>query len=177
VNDSNALIIQNLITGNQAIVGGGIYWLVARGPRLVNIFSSGGVAYGGNCSDRTGTDGNISADPQFIAPTQGDYHLQQGSPSIDAGNNLAPNLPDTDIDEDPRILDGDGNGTATIDMGVDEFLLPPGLKISFLDESNRSSKNSLALFICDLSPCARTPGRRPKKYTLRASSAFPAPAR
>src|SRR5262245_55059597 len=94
--------------------------------RFNNIFSSGGPAYGGSCSDKTGTDGNISADPQFIAPTQGDYHLQQVSPSIDAGDNQAPNLPDTDIDGNPRILDGDLNGTATIDMGVDEFLLPPG---------------------------------------------------
>jgi len=94
--------------------------------RFNNIFSIGGPAYGGSCSDKTGTDGNISADPQFIAPTQGDYHLQQVSPSIDSGDNLAPNLPDTDIDGNPRVLDGDGDGTATIDMGADEFLLPPG---------------------------------------------------
>ena len=82
------------------------------------------MAYGGICADKTGTDGNISADPLFTDPTQGDYHLQQGSPSIDAGDNLTPNLPDTDIDEDPRILEGDGNGTAIVDMGVDEFLAP-----------------------------------------------------
>ena len=39
VNVSDALIVQNLITGNQAHTGGGIYWLVpsaARGPILVN---------------------------------------------------------------------------------------------------------------------------------------------
>src|SRR5262249_60418622 len=82
--------------------------------------------YGGACSNKTGTDGNISANPQFTNPAQGNYHLQQVSPSIDVGDNLTPNLPDTDIDGDPRILDGDLNGTATIDMGVDEFLLPPG---------------------------------------------------
>ncbi len=92
--------------------------------RFNNVFSAGGLAYGGTCSNKTGTDGNISADPRFTNPTQGDYHLQQGSPSIDAGDNLVPNLPDTDIDGDPRILDGDGNGTAIIDMGVDEFLAP-----------------------------------------------------
>ena len=92
--------------------------------RFNNIFSSGGMAYGGSCSNKTGTDGNISADPLFINPTQGDYHLQQGSPSIDAGDNLTPNLPDTDIDGDPRILDGDGDGTAIVDMGIDEFLAP-----------------------------------------------------
>jgi Big-like domain-containing protein/parallel beta helix pectate lyase-like protein len=94
--------------------------------RFNNIFSLNGMAYGGICSNKTGTDGNISADPIFTNPTQGDYHLQQVSSSIDAGDNLTPNLPDTDIDGDPRVLDGDANGTATIDMGVDEFPLPPG---------------------------------------------------
>jgi Domain of unknown function (DUF5123)/Right handed beta helix region len=101
-----------------------------------NIFSSGGPAYGGSCSDKTGTDGNISTDPLFTNPAQGDYHLQQGSPSIDAGDNLTPNLLDTDIDGDPRILDGDGNGTATVDMGVDEFLAPTVFDICLQDESN-----------------------------------------
>lgn len=39
VNQSDALIVQNLIVGNSAGEGGGVYWLVpsgARGPRLVN---------------------------------------------------------------------------------------------------------------------------------------------
>jgi hypothetical protein len=69
--------------------------------------------------------------------------------------------PEVRIDEDPRILDGDGNGTATIDMGTDEFLLPLGLKISFLDESNRNSMNIRSLSICDLRPWARKPSKRP----------------
>ena len=96
------------------------------------------MAYGGICADKTGTDGNISADPLFTDPTQGDYHLQQGSPSIDAGDNLTPNLPDTDIDGDPRILDGDGNGTAIVDMGVDEFLAPSSAVWNFIPRRPRS---------------------------------------
>jgi hypothetical protein len=74
----------------------------------------------------------------FANPTQGDYHLQQGSPSIDAGDNLAPNLPDTDIDGNPRVLDGDGNGTAIVDMGVDEFLAPPRAVWNFIPRRPRS---------------------------------------
>jgi hypothetical protein len=222
VNYSDALIVQNLITGNQAFSGGGLYWDVPstyRGPILVNntiadndatsngsgifanefganteltnniiaakpvqagvycnsiyqgpppisrfnnIFSAGGMAYGGSCPDMTGTNGNISADPLFVNPILGDYHLQQLSPSIDAGDNTAPNLPDTDLDGHLRILDGDGNGTEIVDMGVYEFLLPPGLKISLLDESNRNSKNIRSLSVYDLRPWTKTPGRRPK---------------
>jgi hypothetical protein len=184
---SDALIVQNLITGNRSADGGGISVFVpdgGRGPIIVNntiannsaglgsglraigavgqteltnniivapigevlfcsaqnqitpiirfnnIFSADGMAYGGSCSDKTGTDGNISADPLFINPTQDDYHIKQGSPSIDAGDNLTPNLPDKDLDGDPRILDGDGNGTAIVDMGVDEFHALPSAGIT-----------------------------------------------
>jgi hypothetical protein len=131
--------------------------------RFNNIFSSGGgTAYGGNCANMTGSAGNISANPLFTNPTDGDYHLQQGSPSIDTGDNQAPNLTDKDIDEEPRILDGNGDGTATIDMGVDEFLLPPGLKISLMDGNERNSTNGRYPFICDLRPWTRTLSRRPK---------------
>ncbi|HEX2490157.1 MAG TPA: choice-of-anchor Q domain-containing protein, partial [Blastocatellia bacterium] len=65
--------------------------------------------------------------------TQGDYRLQPASPSIDAGDNQAPNLLDTDLDGNTRILDGDGDGTATVDMGVDEFLAPPSEGISLIE--------------------------------------------
>jgi nitrous oxidase accessory protein NosD len=197
MNGSDALIVQNLIVGNQSFTGAGIYFNVTldtRGPILVNntivvnnasgsgssgifadgfysrteltnniivaepgqiglhcgnftnqnppiirfnnIFSGGSMAYFGSCADKTGSDGNISADPRFTNPAQGDYHLQQGSPSIDAGDNLTLNLLDTDFDGDPRILDGDGNGTATVDMGVDEFPAPPVFDICLQDESN-----------------------------------------
>jgi hypothetical protein len=45
-----------------------------------------------------------------------------GSPCIDAGTNPPPNgLPLTDIDGNPRILDGDGNGSVIADMGAYEY--------------------------------------------------------
>ena len=31
-------------------------------------------------------EGNIDADPLFVAPDDGDYHLSAGSPCIDAGS-------------------------------------------------------------------------------------------
>jgi hypothetical protein len=155
-------LINNIIVAKPRQVGLRCNGMSPPNARFNNVFSAGAPAYGGACSALGGTNGNISADPLFIAPTQGDYHLHQISPSIDAGDNQAPNLPDTDIDGNPRILDGNGDGTATIDMGIDEFHLPPGFKISLLDESDPGSKNSRALFVCDLRPWARTPGRRPQ---------------
>jgi hypothetical protein len=137
---------QTELTNNIILAKPGQAGLYCRGsngqnPPIIrsnNIFGAGGMAYGGACSDRTGTDGNISADPLFANPTQGDYHLQQGSPSIDAGYNQAPNLPDTDIDGDPRILDGNGDENAIVDMGVDEFRAPPSFGISLqLDRRSR----------------------------------------
>jgi len=38
--------------------------------------------------------GNINADPLFVDPTANDYHLEQGSPCIDAGNPATPWDPD-----------------------------------------------------------------------------------
>jgi parallel beta-helix repeat protein len=84
-----------------------------------NVFSAGATAYGGTCGDPTGTNGNISADPLFVDPAGNDYHLAAGSPSIDAGDNSAPELPAVDFDGDPRIVGG------IIDQGVDEFGVTP----------------------------------------------------
>ena len=65
-------------------------------------------------------DGNIDDDPLFVDPDHGDLHLGPCSPAVDKGDNSAPHLPALDFEGDARILDGDGNGTATVDMGVDE---------------------------------------------------------
>ena len=180
VNQSDALIVQNLIAGNTAGQGGGVYWLVpsgARGPRLVNntiadnlatlagrgsavfadgfdvnavlvnnvlaaasgqtalycgglndpnppvirfndVFAGGGPAYGGICVDQTGVNGNRSVDPMFVTPGNGDYRLQLGSPAVDAGDSTAADVPVADLDGDPRVVDGDSDGVAVVDMGA-----------------------------------------------------------
>ena len=70
----------------------------------------------------------------------GDYRLSHGSPCIDAGDNSAvPADILEDIEGDPRILDGDIDGTATVDMGADEVtpLAPAGLPFLEDFESSR----------------------------------------
>ena len=55
-----------------------------------------------------------NVDPLFVDAASGDYHLQEGSPVINAGNNDAPSLPDEDKDGNPRMV-GD-----VVDMGAFE---------------------------------------------------------
>jgi hypothetical protein len=43
------------------------------------------------------------------------------SPSIDTGDNAAPQLPATDLDGNPLIFNGDYNGSSIVDMRVYEY--------------------------------------------------------
>ena len=92
-----------------------------------DIYNPSGPAYGGACNDQTGQYGNISADPLFVSATNGDYHLQAGSPAIDTGNNSALQLLANagfplaeDLDGKARVQDATGKGTPIIDMGAYE---------------------------------------------------------
>jgi hypothetical protein len=58
---------------------------------------------------------NIIRNPMFVNPGT-DYHLQEGSPCINAGDNNAPGLPQFDFDRRPRIIDG------YVDMGAYEYI-------------------------------------------------------
>jgi hypothetical protein len=62
-------------------------------------------------------------DPLFFDPQSCDYHLTAESPVgddgvVDAGENSAPGLPSTDLDGNPRIVNG------TVDMGRTNVPMP-----------------------------------------------------
>lgn len=66
-------------------------------------FAPGGAAgFDPTCGAVAGTRGNISADPLFVG--LGNFHVQAGSPAIDAGNSSAPYLPATDLAGNPRVV-------------------------------------------------------------------------
>lgn len=121
------------IWGNRAPGGGGgIYTLMAPTFLLTNSVVWGNTVDQIHADAITATycdieggyagTNNIAADPLFSNPAAGDFHLQSGSPCIDTGNNAAPSLPDTDFEEDDRIIDGDSIPGAVVDIGADEHL-------------------------------------------------------
>jgi len=120
---SAATIANSILWGNSAVsnpqISGSatVIYSDVEGSGGSSSWTLTGVTDGG---------GNIDIDPAFVSiPSPGDYgdlHLQSTSPAIDVGNNAAvPAGIITDLDGNDRIVDGDGNGTATVDMGAYEY--------------------------------------------------------
>ena len=78
--------------------------------------------------------GNINADPRWVSPATGDFRLTSYSPCVDRGSNALLPADVADLDHDGntvevlpidlsgnvRVIDGDGDGVATVDMGAAE---------------------------------------------------------
>ncbi|MDH3219194.1 MAG: right-handed parallel beta-helix repeat-containing protein [Gammaproteobacteria bacterium] len=122
--DIQAEIINNTIvakSGQTAIFCGNFNDLNPPVIMFNNVLAPSGISYGGICTDQTGLNGNISADPLFVDSANEDFRLGMASPSIDAGDKSVIGLPSTDILGNARIIDGDSNGTADIDLGAHEY--------------------------------------------------------
>ncbi len=62
--------------------------------------------------------GNITNEPGFVDYANGDFHLASNSPCINGGNNYFVRNLGTDLDGNPRIVDG------LVDMGACEYQTP-----------------------------------------------------
>ena len=115
--DSAALLMNNLIVGGagQNALFCGYSSDTPVSLQFNDIYSASASAYGGTCTDRTGTSGNISADPLFVSAAAQNYHLKLGSPAIAVGNIKAPNIPAVDFAGAARTQSG------KVDMGLYEF--------------------------------------------------------
>ena len=74
-----------------------------------------------------GVNGNIDGDPLFVNATRGDFRLRPGSPCVDAGTPVS--LPaTTELFGNLRVVDGNDDGAAYIDIGAAEYVPVPGPK-------------------------------------------------
>ncbi len=144
----NFVLTNCILWGNEATDGQEIYlrhnsnaWLSYTDVQD----SQEDIHVGSNCTLDWDA-GNINADPCFIEPgagylddnntpdyyeddiwvwEEGDYHLLENSPCIDAGDpNYVAGPNETDLDGNPRIVDGDNDGNSVVDMGSYEYRPP-----------------------------------------------------
>ncbi|MBE8991861.1 choice-of-anchor D domain-containing protein, partial [Nostoc sp. LEGE 12450] len=81
--------------------------------KSTNVTFNNNLAYNG-VLNVTGSGNILNKDPLFVNPANGNFSLQPGSPAIDAGSNIFNSI----TNKTPQ--DGDGNGTAVIDIGAYE---------------------------------------------------------
>jgi len=112
-------ITNTIIWGNSAAEGDQISLEVIEGTSTT-YYSAATITYSNIEGGWTGT-GNIAVTPLFSNPAMGDFQLLSGSGGIDAGNNGVANLPPLDFAVRNRIIDGDEDGTATVDIGAFEY--------------------------------------------------------
>ncbi|MFC1461167.1 right-handed parallel beta-helix repeat-containing protein [Verrucomicrobiota bacterium] len=127
----NCTIVSNWTTSGSD--GGGVYVSTNLSAKIQNTIIWGNLAdNGANIYPTAGVDvtyscigdtvmpgtGNVTNDPMFV-DAGSDFRLQQGSPCIDTGSNDG--APVFDLEFNTRPLDGNGDGTAGVDMGAYEY--------------------------------------------------------
>lgn len=116
-------IYNNIIWANTAIGIAGDLYVNDDGDNsgiggTVNLFNNDYSTFDIFDGDNLHHADNINEDPLLTA----NFHLQANSPCIDNGDNAAPSLPATDFEVGNRIMDGNGDSIATVDIGADEYV-------------------------------------------------------
>lgn len=128
-------LINSLFYQNEAENSGGVHMMLYGALTVVNSILRNNVPNQigplaapeirySNIQNGLSGPGNIDADPLFVDPENDDFHLQSGSPCIDAGDGDW--APEFDMDGNPRVDDpanpntGSGNPDYT-DIGPYEY--------------------------------------------------------
>ena len=113
------------LVGSEANITNSIFWnnKVVSSSQIGEILSTVTVSFSDIQGGYEG-EGNIAADPLFVGEAANDFRLMAHSPCIDTGTNNVSQLPDIDLAGNPRIEDGNRDGTEIVDMGAYEYIPP-----------------------------------------------------
>jgi hypothetical protein len=152
---------QAIVSGNIIYAAGGDVGVYLASQDTITEFTFNDVWSNTNGdynagSSRTGISGNISQDPRFVNVSSNDYHLQDSSPCINAGDNEFQPLPgEVDFYGNARVWSGRSdigaaeyfdNFRPEVDAGPDQFVVVTVLPASFsLDGSGSSDPNGAPL--------------------------------
>ena len=148
----NATLVNNIViaaAGQTGVTCNTLWSSVSAIFSFNDVYAATGVSWTATC-DFTSNPGNLSLDPLFIDPA-GNFRLQSSSPAVDAGSNSAPGLPPTDLDGNPRVVDGNGDGNAVVDLGAYELqptiitLSPSSLTFNAQPTGTTSSPQTVTL--------------------------------
>ncbi len=104
-------VYNNIIWGNSAAGNGADVWLAGTGSKKTFRYNDVHGMYGvWDIADNL-----LDVAPVFFDPVNGDYHLRNTSPCINAGTNGAPSIPAVDLDGNART------NAAIVDLGCYEF--------------------------------------------------------
>lgn len=106
----HSILAKNTSTESHPDASGAV---TSLGHNLIGINS--GASWSGDLSGN-----QLNVDPQFASVAGGDFRLQSTSPAMDAGDPLLRPC-SADVLGNSRLLDGDLDGAATIDLGAYEF--------------------------------------------------------
>ena len=171
------------LSDNEAVYGGGVFACELGNSIVWGNTSGDGITENyGNCTFSYSCaiplpegDGNIGDDPLFVDAINGDFHLQRGSPCIDAGNKNFVTLT-TDLDGTSR------NQGGSVDMGAYEYFLPlfcipdstivrPSLSTTydgFLYDGNSTVRGTITLSMKMTKNVSKKPGINTINYKVSA---------
>ena len=111
--DASAAIRNTIVWDNQARDGADLY-LEKCEVQLSHTIAGGGFE----------GEGVLIVDPLLAeadGPCAYPFRPGAGSPCIDAGGDVEGDLPELDLEGNPRVADGDGDGAAIVDIGAVEL--------------------------------------------------------